>query len=124
MILPSPALYAAIARYQSSKSSWRYARYVAAARVAFSGSLRSSTTPLDFRPYSRPVRGMNCQMPCAALFERACGRNEDSMNAIQRQVLREAGLGEDPLDHRHVAARAGEARARSCRAGRGPGTPR
>ena len=55
----------------------------AAARVAFSGSLRSSTMPLDFSPYWRPVRGMNCQTPCAERGERACGRKEDSMKAIQ-----------------------------------------
>ena len=72
-----------MARYQSPKISCRYARYLAAERVAFSGSLRSSTMPLDFRPYSRPVRGMNCQIPWAARGERAWGRKEDSMKAIQ-----------------------------------------
>ena len=48
-------------------------RYFAAARVAASGSRRSSRVASNFNPSARAVFGMICQMPAAPAREYAAG---------------------------------------------------
>ena len=77
---PGPPLYDARARCQSSNMPYSVFRYLAAARVAFSGSERSSMYQSCLRPFSSAVPRMNCQMPLALAFERAFGLNALSIS--------------------------------------------
>ena len=73
---PGPPLYEARARCQSpSNMSFRVRKYFAAARVAFSGSARSSMYQSWVRPFSSAVPPMNCQIPRAFARESAVGLN-------------------------------------------------
>src|SRR5712692_8079726 len=63
------------------KSDNRLARYLAAARVDFTTSVRSSTLESTRRPISRARKSMNCHIPRACAGLSAYGSNWDSTQA-------------------------------------------
>ena len=88
----------------------------AAARVAFSGLLRSSTHQSCCRPKRRPVAGMNCHTPLALARERRLRLEGALDQGHVGQVLRDALGGEHLADAGQVAPAAGRAPPRTSRA--------
>src|SRR5690606_27269443 len=78
---PGPELYDARTRSQSPKILYILVMYCAAAALAFSGSLLSSTYESICKLYCFPVWYINCQSPVAPILETAFGFNADSTTA-------------------------------------------
>jgi hypothetical protein len=76
-------LYAASASSQLPKRARKSRSNRAAARVDFSGSLRSSTHASTRSPYERAVSGINCHSPTAPALDSECGLNPLSAAATQ-----------------------------------------
>ena len=99
---PGPPLYDASARCQSSKMPFSVFKYLAAARVAFSGSERSSMYQSWRSPFSTPVPGMNCQTPLAFARESAVGLKALSTSGTKARSSGRALGSEHVLNHRQV----------------------